>query len=145
TMNIGVGHLKSMQAESKFDPLLLLSVSAIIMLGFVMVASAAVPVSHSIVWHQAIYVVAGVAIGLAVTFIPIDFMQRNSNSLLWLSAMLLTLILIPGVTHPVNGSMRWLFLGPISIQPSEIAKIALIFYIAGYMVRRNYQMQNTLQ
>jgi cell division protein FtsW len=57
----------------------------------------------------------------------------------------LLVLLIPGVTRPINGSMRWLFLGPISIQPSELAKLALISYVASYIERRNYQLKNSLQ
>lgn len=131
--------------EPKFDQWLLLTFMSILLLGFVMVTSAAVPISHKIIWHQAVYIAAGVFCGLIVTFIPTALLQRYSHVLLLISAILLTLVLIPGITRPINGSMRWLFLGPISVQPSEIAKIALVFYIAGYMVRRNYQMQNTLQ
>lgn len=133
------------QQQSQFDPWLLLSVIAILAFGFVMLTSASVPLGNSCVLHQAVYIAVGVIAAFTITFMPISFMQRYSHFILILSAVLLTLLLIPGMTRPINGSMRWLFLGPISIQPSEIAKIALVFYIAGYMVRRNYQMQNTLQ
>ncbi len=135
-----------------FDHWLLFSVSAILCLGFIMVASASVPVSDRIdvsmlhfAWHQGIYILAGLSAAFIVTFIPIEAWQKYSNLFLAASAFFLILVLIPGVTRPINGSMRWIFLGPISVQPSELAKLSLIFYISGYMVRRSYQLQNTLQ
>jgi len=138
--------------QLNFDPWLLFSVTAILALGFVMVASASVPVAErmrlamlSIAWHQALFIVVGIIAGFIVTFIPIRTIQEYSNVLLLFSVMLLTVLLVPGVTRPINGSMRWIFLGPISIQPSEIAKLSLILYVSGYMVRRNYQLKNSLQ
>lgn len=140
------------QQQIKFDPWLLSSVMAIIAIGFIMVASASVPVAERLhmallhlAWHQAIFILVGIGAAFTVTFIPLELLEKCSNFFLLFSALLLTIVLIPGVTHPVNGSMRWLFIGPISVQPSEFAKLALILYIAGYMVRRSYQLQNTLQ
>ena len=54
--------------------------------------------------------------------------------------LLLGVLFIPGVSRTVNGSMRWIYFGFFSVQPSEIVKMSLIVYIAGYMVRRNYQL-----
>lgn len=140
------------QQQLNFDPWLLLSVTAILALGFIMVASASTPVAERlhvamlhIAWHQAVFILAGVSAALVVSFIPIQTLEKYSNIFLLISAIFLTIVLIPGVTRPVNGSMRWLFIGPISVQPSELGKLALVFYIAGYMVRRRYQLLNTLQ
>jgi cell division protein FtsW len=140
------------QRSINFDPWLLFSVIAIIALGFIMVASASAPVAERLrvgmmhlAWHQAIYIGIGLCIAVTITFIPISLLQKYGDVFLGLSAILLMIVLIPGVTRPINGSMRWLFLGPISVQPSELAKLALVFYIGGYMVRRSYQLQNTLQ
>lgn len=143
---------QQLTAKQNFDPWLLTSVLAILSVGFVMVASASTPVAERlnlamlhIAWHQAIFILIGIAAGFTITFIPIKFLAKYSNWFLGISAILLTTILIPGVTHPVNGSMRWLFIGPLSVQPSELAKLALVFYIAGYMVRRKEQLLNSLQ
>lgn len=136
----------------KFDPWLLFSVTLILALGFIMVASASVPVAERMhlsmfhfAWHQAVYILIGLAGAIIVTYVPLNFCQKYSNVLLLASIASLIIILIPGVTRPINGSMRWVFIGPISIQPSEVAKIALVSYISSYMVRRNYQLQNSLQ
>jgi cell division protein FtsW len=48
----------------------------------------------------------------------------------------LILVLIPGVGKDVNGSQRWLAVGPLTLQPSELAKGAVLLYLAGYLVRQ---------
>lgn len=140
------------QPQIKFDQLLLLSVVAILAIGFIMVASASVPVAERMhvamfhfAWHQGIYIAAGICAAVVVTHIPVKYLQKYSNVFLFASSALLIVLLIPGVTRPINGSIRWLFIGPISVQPSELAKIGLISYVAGYMVRRNYQLTHSLQ
>ena len=56
-------------------------------------------------------------------FIPISFYRENGLLLFFLSAILLALVLIPGIGREVNGSRRWLDLGFMNMQPSEVAKI----------------------
>lgn len=138
--------------QINFDVWLLFSVTTILALGFVMVASASVPVAERMhlsmfhfAWHQAIYIAAGVGAAFVATYIPVKYLQKYTGVFLYFSAFLLIVLLIPGVTRPINGSMRWIFIGPISIQVSELAKISLISYVASYMVRRNYQLKNSLQ
>lgn len=140
------------QKQNVFDAWLLFSVVALLGLGFVMVASASAPIAERMnlpMFHfaiqQLVYILIGLFVLCTVTFIPIEIIQKWSNALLILSMVLLIVLLIPGVTRPVNGSIRWIFLGPISIQPSELAKLALILYMSGYMVRRNYQMKTSLK
>ena len=58
---------------------------------------------------------------------------------------LLLLVLIPGIGREVNGSQRWLPLGPFTLQPSEFAKLAMVVYLAGYMVRREHEVRNQWQ
>ena len=55
--------------------------------------------------------------------------------------MLLVAVLIPGFGHEVKGSMRWLQMGSISLQASEPAKLAVVIYLAAYLVRHNNQVQ----
>ena len=50
--------------------------------------------------------------------------------------LLLVAVLIPGVGKVVNGARRWLSIGPIGFQPSEVAKLAVLIYAADYMVRK---------
>jgi len=138
--------------QINFDPWLFVSVITILAFGFIMVASASVPVAERMklpmlhfAWHQGVYILIGMVVAFVVTNIPLSLIERYSNVLLIFSCILLIILLIPGVTRPINGSIRWLFLGSISIQPSELSKLALILYISGYMVRRNYQLKHSTQ
>jgi cell division protein FtsW len=60
--------------------------------------------------------------------------------LLILTAALLLLVLIPGLGVSINGSRRWLRLGPLSFQPAELAKLALVVYLASFLARRRDEL-----
>ena len=61
------------------------------------------------------------------------------------SIILLAFVLIPGVGHTVNGATRWLNFGLFTFQVSEIAKLFLIIYLSGYLLRRGDEVQtNTM-
>ena len=59
--------------------------------------------------------------------------------------MLLLLVLIPGLGHAVNGSRRWIRVGPVNFQPSEIARWLLLTYMAIYAVRYQAQLKSSAQ
>lgn len=56
--------------------------------------------------------------------------------LLAVAVLLLVLVLVPGLGVSVNGSRRWLRLGPMSFQPAELAKLALVVYLAAFLARK---------
>jgi len=76
-------------------------------------------------------------------FIPISFYRENGLLFLFLSAFLLALVLIPGIGREVNGSRRWLDLGFMNVQPSEVAKIFVPIYLCGYCLRRKEQLESS--
>jgi cell division protein FtsW len=57
---------------------------------------------------------------------------------------LLALVLIPGIGHVVNGSRRWLRLLGVNFQPSEAARVLLLIYLCGYLVRREEELRTTV-
>jgi cell division protein FtsW len=59
---------------------------------------------------------------------------------LGLSVLLLVLVLLPGLGVSVNGSRRWLRLGPLSFQPAELAKLALVVYLAAFLARKRDEL-----
>ncbi|MEG2858999.1 MAG: putative lipid II flippase FtsW [Clostridia bacterium] len=67
-----------------------------------------------------------------------------TGALLLLSLVLLALVPIPGVGKMINGSRRWLRLGPISFQPSEMAKYAMILFMARTLSRREAKLERLL-
>ena len=58
--------------------------------------------------------------------------------------LLLALVLVPGIGREVNGSMRWIALGPVNLQPSELVKVFGVLYLAGYLVRRSDHVRSRL-
>src|SRR5213080_1790284 len=60
--------------------------------------------------------------------------------LLIVSAALLVLVLLPPIGQAINGTRRWIRLGPVSFQPAELAKVALVFYLAAFVARRQEEV-----
>ena len=86
---------------------------------------------------------AGIAVGAVgmAAMLRIDYRVLRRpwlcGGLLAVSFILLALVAIPGVGRLVNGSRRWLRLGPVSFQPSELAKYAMILYLARALSQKN--------
>ena len=141
-----------MSIELLSDDGLLLSYLALLLLGLIMVASASVHLVHTEIgdlpyyfWRQTIH--AGVGIGLAgiVLRIPIQKWQRLSVPLLMIGFCSLFLVLLPIIGDEVKGSMRWIVIGSLKIQPSEPIKPIVILYLAGYLVRRSHEVRERLR
>ncbi len=60
--------------------------------------------------------------------------------LLGLAVVLLLLVLVPALGQEINGTRRWLRWGPISVQPTELAKLALVLYLADFLARRQSEI-----
>ncbi len=87
--------------------------------------------------HQFLYGVGIGGIGLYVlSRIDYHFWQKFIPFGLALSLIALVLVKVPGIGFSANGATRWIGFGPISFQPSEAAKLAVIFYLAGWMSTR---------
>jgi cell division protein FtsW len=76
--------------------------------------------------------------------LPSNVLYASDWIFMLVSILLLAVLFIPEVGTSVNGSIRWIRLGPINIQPSELCKFSLILYISGYSVRRMSEI-NTLR
>ena len=129
-----------------FDQGLVWCVIGLLALGLVMVYSASVALpdspkyqrySHTFFLsrHAISLVIAFVAALLAVQ-VPVSAWEKAAPWLFVISLGLLALVLIPGLGKGVNGARRWLPLGVMNFQPSELAKLAMAMYAASYMVRK---------
>jgi len=125
------------------DTALSLLALALLLVGLVVISSASVEYAdwkYGDAWYHArrhlVYLTAALAGAAIVYRVELAFWQQTGLVWLFLALGLLLVVLIPGVGHEVNGSQRWLRLGAFTLQPSEIAKFALVVYLAGYMVRR---------
>ena len=115
---------------------------ALMLVGLIAIASASIEYSD---WHfnnpwyhtirHSVYLALAGCLALIAYRVPIDIWQRASPWLLLAAFTLLILVLIPGIGRSVNGSRRWLAFGPLTAQPSEIAKFSLVLYIASFLVR----------
>ncbi|HLV17213.1 MAG TPA: putative lipid II flippase FtsW [Pseudomonas sp.] len=117
-------------------------------LGLVMVTSASSevaaaqaggPLYYGI--RQAIFLGIGLIAGVLVLMVPIATWQRLGWVLL--AAAFLLLVLVLAVGREINGSIRWIHLGPLSLQASELAKVFVVIYLAGYLVRRQEEVRES--
>lgn len=122
------------------DPWLLLSGLFLLALGLLMVASASMPIADRqlgqpfyFLIRQGIYVGIGLMFGALIFLLPLEAWYRLRAVLLLTTFGLLSMVLIPGIGKEVNGSMRWIGLGFINVQVSEIAKLLALVYLAGYL------------
>jgi cell division protein FtsW len=125
------------------DGWLLVPVLLLVAAGLVMVGSSSIAIAeshgvstyHYLVRHI-IYVILGVFLAATFRVIPVAFLKRISRPLMWVSALVLLLVFIPGIGRSVNGSARWISLGFVNFQVVEAVKIMVIIYMAGYLVRK---------
>ncbi|KTD46809.1 cell division protein ftsW [Legionella rubrilucens] len=130
-----------------YDKWMMGAVLGLLIIGLMMVASSSVMIStkyyhqpfHFLI-RQCCYLAAGFLVALVVMRIDSQIWEKLSMPLLLACLVMLMLVLIPGIGRSVNGSRRWLALGPIGIQVSELAKMTMIFYVAGYLVRQQKQI-----
>ena len=119
-------------------PVLLLVASGLVMVGS---SSIAIAESHGVssyyyLLRHVIYIVLGVFLASTFRVVPIAFLERISRPLMWVSALVLLLVFIPGIGRSVNGSARWINIGIANFQVVEAVKVMVIIYMAGYLVRK---------
>lgn len=91
---------------------------------------------------QAIGFVLGLAAMIGISFLPYERMKKAGPPALVVSLILLAIVFIPGVGKSNYGATRWIGLGPITIQPSELAKYALVLFTAGYFAKDPARMRS---
>jgi cell division protein FtsW len=124
------------------------AISALLLLGLVMLTSVSVNLAQTrygdplfFFQRQVIFIIIGISAGAVLWHIPLKLWQSWGIPLLLFGVLLLILVLIPGLGYSVNGSMRWLRVGGFNFQPSELMKLLMIIYLAGYLVRRSIEVR----
>jgi len=132
-----------LRSELKLDPVLLTIVMTLLLGGFVILASASITISDKVsddpffyVERQLLAAAIGAAAGLFCLLIPMRVWQSIGPLLLLAGLALLCVVLVPGVGYEVNGSTRWVRFGVMNMQVSEPARLCLLVYLAGYVVRQ---------
>jgi len=131
-----------------FKPNALLIIMFVLMtVGLLMMTSASVEIANSqygdpffFMKRQLFFCVLSVGIVAVTLNIPVRFWYNVSGVLLVSSFILLALVLVPGIGKIVNGSARWIDLGFYNLQPSEMAKLFFVFYLAAYLERRREEV-----
>lgn len=133
------------------DPVLGLVSICLLALGLVMVASASITVADRNMSNpfyyferQSMFAVFGLIAGLVMTRIRLVQWEKSGMALLGFAIFLLVLVLIPHIGKSVNGSTRWISLGVFNLQVSELVKLFMLIYVAGYLVRHGDEVRTSL-
>jgi len=128
------------------DSALIWVVGSLLALGLVMVYSASVALPDSprfalyssthFLARQASFIGIGVSCALATAQVPVAVWEKWAPWIFGLALLLLFLVLVPHIGKGVNGARRWIPLGVLNFQPSELAKLGMCMYAASYMVRK---------
>ena len=122
---------------SPIDPILAAITLALLVFGSIMVGSASMEIGlrnygnpfHLVAIHH-IYILLGLLSFVFVLGLPMIFWERMSWVFLIISLVLLIVVLMPGIGKEVNGSTRWIKIGPINLQGSEFVKLFFLVYLA---------------
>ncbi len=125
-----------------YDPILIMVCTCLLTIGYVMVSSASMHLGAKMAGdsfyyplRQLLHITLGLVAAVAVMAINLDIWQRISQWLFVFGLVLLVIVLIPGLGVKVNGSVRWLSLGGLRVQVSEVVKFISVIYMAGYLTR----------
>lgn len=133
-----------------YDVPLLYCMLMLIGVGFVMVTSASMPTADRLfgdIYHftirHGIFLALSFCLFWITTLVPMSWWKKANPYLLLIGLVLLLVVLIVG--REVNGSTRWIPVGPFNIQASELAKLFFFSYIAGYLVRKREEVQENIK
>jgi len=133
------------------DPWMIFCVLALLLLGLVMVTSASMPFAErnmgapfALVEKQLVYALIGCLCGVVAFGVRTELWDRCGLILLLVAFALLLLVLIPGIGFTVNGARRWMRLGFMRFQPSELARLFILMYLCSYAVRHREELRSSL-
>ncbi|MCK4781465.1 cell division protein FtsW [Candidatus Parcubacteria bacterium] len=132
---------------------ILLGISIILVfLGMLVLATVSAPFSlekHGtttyFLFHQIIYaLIPGIILGFTAFKLPLSFIKKNAFNFLLINLIFLALVFLPKIGLNSGGAARWISLGPISFQPSELLKPFFILYLAAWLARPSFSKKNFL-
>ena len=126
--------------NNQFDFVLCITVLVLLAMGIIMILSASAPSalsttgnSYTYVKKQFAFAIVGLVLMFILSKIDYRFYKKYYWPIYFASWLVLLLVLVPGIGHSVKGATRWVNLGFIQFQPSELTKIGLIIFYAGYL------------
>jgi cell division protein FtsW len=124
--------------------------AALLLVGLVMVTSASMSIAAKdlgdpfyFLERQFLFGFVGVLAAWAITRVPAQLWDKYSLALLLFGLLLLLLVLIPGLGATVNGARRWMRIGPMNFQVSELAKVLVLTWVCSYSVRKRDELMRT--
>ncbi len=134
-----------------WDYLTLGLVAGLLLIGLIMVTSASMSIAARdfgnpfyFLERQFVFGFAGLLFAWVVTRVPTELWDKYGLALLCLGLLLLLLVLVPGIGATVNGARRWLRVGPVNFQVSELAKVLILIWVCSYCVRKRSELESTL-
>ncbi|HJT23274.1 MAG TPA: FtsW/RodA/SpoVE family cell cycle protein, partial [bacterium] len=135
--------------QSSPDFLMFLLTLILVTVGLIMIYSASAILAHDrygnsyyFFGRQLLWVAVGSAAMWFVSRMDLESLRALAIPGLFVAIFLMALVCVPGIGRTVGGAQRWFRLGPFSFQPSEILKIALVFYLADSLERRKQTLVN---
>lgn len=126
--------------NNQFDFILCITVLVLLAMGIIMILSASAPSalsttgnSYTYVKKQFAFAIVGVVLMFIISKIDYRFYKKYYWPIYFASWVILLLVLVPGLGVSVKGATRWVNLGFTQFQPSELTKIGLIIFYAGYL------------
>lgn len=135
-------------ANNQFDFILCITVLLLLSLGIIMVLSASAPSalsttgnSYTYVKKQLLFAIAGLFVMFFLSKVDYRFYKKYYWYIYFVSWMVLLLVVVPGLGYSVKGATRWIKIGGFQFQPSELTKIGMIIFFAGYLSDHKSELQ----
>lgn len=135
-------------ANNQFDFILCITVLLLLSLGIIMVLSASAPSalsttgsSYTYVKKQLLFAIAGLFVMFFLSKVDYRFYKKYYWYIYFASWIILLLVVVPGLGYAVKGATRWIKIGGFQFQPSELTKIGMIIFFAGYLSDHKNELQ----
>jgi len=135
--------------KRKFDPIILIATVTLICIGIVMIYSSSAIIAmeryndpYFFLKRQAIWVAMGCIAMALILRLDYSTIRMFTYPAIVITVVLLVLLMIPQFSREIGGARRWLHIGPINFQPSELAKFTLILYIAHSLVKNDDKLRD---
>ena len=129
----------TMRTQQMPDKSLLSVILVLLIFGWIMSFSASLSYfsSYSFFAKQTLFILMGLSSGLIILNTPISVLQKYSIPLFILTLILLMVVFLPSpIGHEVKGSTRWINFVYFKFQPSELMKLSMVLFMAGFLIRQ---------
>lgn len=134
----------SMRTKQMPDKALLSAILMLVIFGWIMMLSASLAYfdSYTFFYKQTLFIFMGLSAGLITLNTPISVLQKYSIPLFILTIVLLAVVFLPSpIGHSANGSTRWINFVYFKFQPSELMKLSMVLFMAGFLIRQEKDLR----